>query len=175
MALKLGLCYAVAFCWHILGSTVPIEKTISLNHNKVIVTNHLYPMMRHFYPDGCGLFCWMGELMQISIHNHNHLHYSCNTYLLAVVVISFLTVTAHLSYPCPLSISGYCLCRTTAACIRAMSALAEVIKDRNRTSTENGCNVDESIRIVEQGHASYNHHHSGSSLGQAWNWWMFLS
>lgn len=106
--------------------------------------------------DVCGLFHRKGKLMQLYIHSPNHLHYSCTIYLLAVVVIYFSQLQ-HISVLCPLV---YYLGRLGQPLpVGAVPALPKVIKDRNRTSTENGCNVNESIRIVEQGHTSYNHHH----------------
>ena len=35
------------FCWHGQGS-------LQIN-TKVVLCDHLYPMMKHFYPDGSGL------------------------------------------------------------------------------------------------------------------------
>lgn len=45
-----------AFCWHGLGPLVPLEGEVTANEYTVILSDHLYPMMRHFYPDGSGLF-----------------------------------------------------------------------------------------------------------------------
>ncbi len=45
-----------AFCWHGLGSLVPLEGRVTANQYKVVLSDHLYPMMKHFYPDGSGLF-----------------------------------------------------------------------------------------------------------------------
>ena len=42
-----------AFCWHGLGPLVPLEGRVTA---KVVLSDHLYPMMKHFYPDGTGLF-----------------------------------------------------------------------------------------------------------------------
>jgi len=47
------LCYA--FCWHGLGPLVPLERRVTANQYKVVLSDHLYPMMKHFYPDGSGL------------------------------------------------------------------------------------------------------------------------
>ncbi len=45
-----------AFCWHVLGPLVPLEGRATANQYKVVLSDHLYPMMKHFYPDGSGLF-----------------------------------------------------------------------------------------------------------------------
>ena len=48
-----------AFYWHGLGLLVPLEGRVTNpnpNQYKVIVNDHLYPVMKHFYPDGIGLF-----------------------------------------------------------------------------------------------------------------------
>ncbi len=45
-----------AFCWHGLGPLVPLEGRVTANQYKVVLSDHLYPMMKHFYPDGSGLF-----------------------------------------------------------------------------------------------------------------------
>ncbi len=45
-----------AFCWHGLGPLVPLEGTVTANQYKVVLSDHLYPMMKHVYPDGSGLF-----------------------------------------------------------------------------------------------------------------------
>ena len=51
------LCYALGvFCWHGLGPLVPLEERVTANQYKVVLNDHLYPMMKHFYPDGSGLF-----------------------------------------------------------------------------------------------------------------------
>ena len=44
------------FCWHGLGPLVPLEGRVTANQYKVVVSDQLYPMMKHFYPDGSGLF-----------------------------------------------------------------------------------------------------------------------
>jgi len=44
------LCYA--FCWHGLGPLVPLKGRVTANQYKVVLSHHLYPMMKHFYPDG---------------------------------------------------------------------------------------------------------------------------
>lgn len=46
----LMLCKAVR--WHSLGSFVLFEETIIANQYKLVLTDHLCPMMKHFYPDG---------------------------------------------------------------------------------------------------------------------------
>lgn len=44
------ICYAVgAFC------TIHLEGRITANQYNVVLSDHLYPMMKHFYPDGSGL------------------------------------------------------------------------------------------------------------------------
>lgn len=51
------LCYSVGtFCWHGLGPLVTLEGRVTANQHKVVLTHHLYPVMKHFYPDGSGLF-----------------------------------------------------------------------------------------------------------------------
>ena len=45
-----------AFCWRDLGPLVPLEGRVTANQYKVVLSHHLYPMMRHFYPDESGLF-----------------------------------------------------------------------------------------------------------------------
>ena len=47
------LCYA--FFWHGLGP-LPLEGRVITNLYKVALCDHLYPMMKHFYPDMSGLF-----------------------------------------------------------------------------------------------------------------------
>ena len=39
-----------AFCWHGLGPLV------TANQYQVVLSDHLYPMMKHFCPDVSGLF-----------------------------------------------------------------------------------------------------------------------
>ncbi len=55
-----GFCGSVmlwgAFCWHGLGSLVPLEGRVTADQYKVVLSDHLYPVMKHFYPDGSGLF-----------------------------------------------------------------------------------------------------------------------
>ena len=51
------LCYAVGgILLHGLGPLVPLEGRVTANQYKVVLSDHLYPMMKHFYPDGSGLF-----------------------------------------------------------------------------------------------------------------------
>ncbi len=38
-----------AFCWHGLGPLVPLEGKVTANQYKVVLSDHLYPMMKHFY------------------------------------------------------------------------------------------------------------------------------
>ena len=45
-----------AFCWHGFGPLVPLEGRVTANQYKVVLCHHLYAMMKHFYPDGSGLF-----------------------------------------------------------------------------------------------------------------------
>ena len=45
-----------AFFWHGLGPHVSLEGRVTANQYKVVLSDHLYPMMKHFYPDGSGLF-----------------------------------------------------------------------------------------------------------------------
>ncbi len=45
-----------AFCWQGLGPLVPLEGRVTANQYKVVLNDHLYPMMKHFYPDGSALF-----------------------------------------------------------------------------------------------------------------------
>ncbi len=50
-------CYAVwAFCLYGLGPLVPLEGRVTADQYKVVLSDHLYPVMKHFYPDGSGLF-----------------------------------------------------------------------------------------------------------------------
>ena len=42
-------------CWHGLGPLVPLEGWVTAIQYKVVLSHHLYPMMKHFYPDGSGL------------------------------------------------------------------------------------------------------------------------
>ena len=45
-----------AFCWYGLGPLVPLEGKVTVNQYKVVLSDHLYPVMKHFYPDGSGFF-----------------------------------------------------------------------------------------------------------------------
>ena len=45
-----------AFCWLGLGPLFPHEGGVHSNLYKAVLSDHLYPMMKHFYPDGKGLF-----------------------------------------------------------------------------------------------------------------------
>ncbi len=45
-----------AFCRHGLGPLVPSEGRVTANQYKVVLSDHLYPMMKNFNPDGSGLF-----------------------------------------------------------------------------------------------------------------------
>ncbi len=45
-----------AFCWQGLGPLVPLEGRVTSNQYKVVLNDHLYPMMKYFCPDGSGLF-----------------------------------------------------------------------------------------------------------------------
>ncbi len=47
------LCGWGAFFWHGLSPLVPLEGRVTAYQFEVV---HLYPMMKHFYPDGSGLF-----------------------------------------------------------------------------------------------------------------------
>ncbi len=44
-----------AFCWQGLCPRVPLEGRLTANQYKAVLTDHLYPVMKHFYPDGSGL------------------------------------------------------------------------------------------------------------------------
>ncbi len=44
-----------AFCRHGLGPLVLLEGRVTANQCKVILSDHLLSMMKHFYPDGSGL------------------------------------------------------------------------------------------------------------------------
>ena len=44
------------FFWHGLGPLVLLKGRVTANQYKVVLSDHLYPMMKHFYPDGSGLF-----------------------------------------------------------------------------------------------------------------------
>ncbi len=39
-----------------LDPLVPIEGKVITNQYKIVLSDHLYPMMKHFYLDGRGLF-----------------------------------------------------------------------------------------------------------------------
>ena len=43
-------------CWHGLGSIVPLKGEVIADQYKVGLSDHLYPVMEHFYHDGSGLF-----------------------------------------------------------------------------------------------------------------------
>ncbi len=45
-----------AFCWHGLGPLVPLMERVTANQYNVVLSDHLHPMMKHFYPDGSGVF-----------------------------------------------------------------------------------------------------------------------
>ncbi len=44
------------FWWHGLGPLVPLQGRVTANQYKVVLSDHLHPMMKHLYPDGSGLF-----------------------------------------------------------------------------------------------------------------------
>lgn len=46
----------IAFCWCSLVPSIPFEGKITANIYNVIVTDHLYPILKGFYPDGSGFF-----------------------------------------------------------------------------------------------------------------------
>lgn len=51
------LCYAVgALCLHGFGPLVPLQGRVPANKYKVVLSYHLCLMMKHFHPDGSGLF-----------------------------------------------------------------------------------------------------------------------
>lgn len=51
------LCYAVyLFCCHGLSPLVHLEGRVTANRYKILLNDHLYPKMKHFYPDANGLF-----------------------------------------------------------------------------------------------------------------------
>ena len=54
-----------AFCRHGLGPLVPLEQRVTSNQYKVVLSDDLYPMMKHFYPDGSALFQDDNAPMQI--------------------------------------------------------------------------------------------------------------
>lgn len=73
-----------AFSWHGFVPLVPLERCVTENQYKVHVTNHIYPVMKHFYPDWSGLcnphpivmrakwIVWM-KIMSILCHGfHSH-------------------------------------------------------------------------------------------------------
>lgn len=41
-----------AFCRHALGLTVPLEQRVTANQYNIFLSDHLYPIMKHFYPGG---------------------------------------------------------------------------------------------------------------------------
>lgn len=43
------------FSCHGLGQLVPLQGRVTANQYKVISSDHLYPMIKYFYPDGSGL------------------------------------------------------------------------------------------------------------------------
>ncbi len=45
-----------ALCWHGLGPLIPLEGRVTANQYEVVLSDHLYPVMKHFYPDASGLF-----------------------------------------------------------------------------------------------------------------------
>lgn len=48
---------AVRLCWLGFNPCSSAEKRVTANKYKVLLTDHLYPMMKHSYPDGkSGLF-----------------------------------------------------------------------------------------------------------------------
>lgn len=40
-----------SFCSHYLCPLVLLDKSIPTDQCKIFMTDHLYPMMKHFYPD----------------------------------------------------------------------------------------------------------------------------
>lgn len=50
------LCSATGAFWNGLSPRVPLEESITTNQYKVIRTDHLSHMMRHFFPEGRGFF-----------------------------------------------------------------------------------------------------------------------
>lgn len=45
-----------SFCLHGLGPLVPLEGNVIANQYEVLLIDHLYSEIKHFYPDGSGLF-----------------------------------------------------------------------------------------------------------------------
>lgn len=41
------------FRWHGLAPLVSLEGRVTANKYKVLLTDHVCPVMKHFYPDGC--------------------------------------------------------------------------------------------------------------------------
>lgn len=44
------------FRWHALGPLVLLEGRVRANQYKVVLTDHLYPIMQYLHPNGSGLF-----------------------------------------------------------------------------------------------------------------------
>ena len=44
------------FFWHGFGPLVSLEGRVTANQYKVVLSDDLYPMMKHFYLEGRGLF-----------------------------------------------------------------------------------------------------------------------
>ena len=44
-----------AFFWHRPSPLVPLSGRVTVDQYKVVLTDHLYPMMKHFYPDSSGV------------------------------------------------------------------------------------------------------------------------
>lgn len=50
------LCLWEAFCWHGLGPLFLLEWRVTTHQSKLVVSDHLHPVMMHFYPDGRSFF-----------------------------------------------------------------------------------------------------------------------
>ncbi len=44
-----------AFCWNDLGPLILLAGRVTANQYKVVLSDRLYPVMKHFYPDESGL------------------------------------------------------------------------------------------------------------------------
>lgn len=44
------------FPWYGLASLVHLDGKLTANQYELILTDHLNPVMKHIYPDGCGHF-----------------------------------------------------------------------------------------------------------------------
>ena len=45
-----------SFSWHGLGAVIPLEGKVNVNRHLMGLSDHLHPMLQHFFAAGMGVF-----------------------------------------------------------------------------------------------------------------------